>query len=111
MVLPGLYSVIVPLPSVVVVVVVVSETCAQANGATTANVRLSSIVFIVLFPCFPAGRTFQPGSFPGSGTVPSFIHHVIGRSPSCGRQSNGIHRFRALQRRISWIHCLNSRSK
>src|SRR5437762_6974211 len=37
MALPGVYSVIVPLPSVVVVVVVVSETCPHANGATTRS--------------------------------------------------------------------------
>jgi len=42
--------VIVPLPSVVVVVVVVCETCAHANGATTAKAILSNIFFIVLFP-------------------------------------------------------------
>ena len=45
--LPGVYSVIVPLPSVVVVVVVVSETCAHANGATTANNMLKSIFFMI----------------------------------------------------------------
>jgi len=41
------YSVIVPLPSVVVVVVVVSETCAHANGATTANAMLRSNFFMI----------------------------------------------------------------
>jgi len=41
----------VPLPSVVVVVVVVSDTCAHAKGATTAKAILSSIFFI-LFPLF-----------------------------------------------------------
>jgi hypothetical protein len=40
----------VPLPSVVVVVVVVSETCAHAKGPTTANAILSNIFLIVLFP-------------------------------------------------------------
>jgi len=45
--LPGVYSVIVPLPSVVVVVVVVSETCPHANGATTANAMLKSTFLIV----------------------------------------------------------------
>jgi hypothetical protein len=35
-----------PLPSVVVVVVVVSETCAHANGAATANAILSITFFI-----------------------------------------------------------------
>src|SRR5439155_6061007 len=57
-VLPGVYSVIVPLPSVVVVVVVVSETCAHANGATTAKAILSSSCFIVLsfFTSFREGE-------------------------------------------------------
>jgi hypothetical protein len=39
----------VPLPSVVVVVVVVSETCAHAKGAATAKTILSNIFFIVCF--------------------------------------------------------------
>jgi len=47
MVLPGEYSVIVPLPSVVVVVVVVSETCPHANGATTAKAMVKSIFLII----------------------------------------------------------------
>jgi hypothetical protein len=38
--------VIVPLASVVVVVVVVSETCAHANGATHAKAMLRSNFFI-----------------------------------------------------------------
>ena len=46
--LPGVYSVIVPLASVVVVVVVVSETCVQANGATNAKAMLNTIFF--MFP-------------------------------------------------------------
>jgi hypothetical protein len=58
------YSVIVPLPSVVVVVVVVSETCAQANGATTAKARLINVFFIVFFPSFPAGRNTPAKEFP-----------------------------------------------
>jgi len=42
--------VIVPLPSVVVVVVVlVPETCAHANGATTATAMLKSIFFMIPF--------------------------------------------------------------
>src|SRR6266498_1729370 len=49
--LPGVYSVIVPLPSVVVVVVVVSETCPHANGATTANTMLKSILFMISLSC------------------------------------------------------------
>src|SRR5215510_2255542 len=46
--LPGVYSVIVPLASVVVVVVVVvvSETCAHANGATNAKAMLNRIFFM-----------------------------------------------------------------
>jgi hypothetical protein len=47
--LPGVYSVIVPLPSVVVVVVVVSETCAQANGAAIARAILINVFFICFF--------------------------------------------------------------
>src|SRR5262249_15460042 len=46
MVLPGLNSVIVPEPSVVVVVVVVSDTCAQAKGAAIANAMLNTTFFI-----------------------------------------------------------------
>jgi len=42
--------VIVPLPSVVVVVVVVSETCAHAKGAATAKTILSNSCFILFFP-------------------------------------------------------------
>jgi hypothetical protein len=52
MTLPGEYSVIVPLPSVVVVVVVVvSETCPHANGATTAKAMVKSI-FLMISPFF-----------------------------------------------------------
>src|SRR6266496_3346766 len=47
MTLPGVYSVIVPLPSVVVVVVVVSETCPHANGATTAKAMVKSIFLMI----------------------------------------------------------------
>ena len=43
--LPGVNSVIVPAPSVVVVVVV-SETCAHANGAAIATAMLNSTFFI-----------------------------------------------------------------
>ena len=39
---------IVPLASVVVVVVVVSDTCAHANGATNAKAMLNTIFF--MFP-------------------------------------------------------------
>jgi hypothetical protein len=44
--LPGVYSVIVPVASVVVVVVVVSETCPHANGATNAKAILNTIFFM-----------------------------------------------------------------
>jgi hypothetical protein len=47
------YSVIVPLPSVVVVVVVVScETCPHANGATHAKAMLKSIFFMFSLSLF-----------------------------------------------------------
>jgi hypothetical protein len=49
-VLPGVYSVIVPLASVVVVVVVVSDTCPHANGATNAKAILNTILFM-FSPC------------------------------------------------------------
>jgi hypothetical protein len=38
--------VIIPLASVVVVVVVVSETCAHANGATNAKAMLNTVFFM-----------------------------------------------------------------
>src|SRR5436190_23289360 len=58
--LPGVYSVIVPLPSVVVVVVVVSETCAHAKGAATAKTILSNSFFIVFsLLLFSAGERFR----------------------------------------------------
>src|ERR1700739_262938 len=50
MVLPGENSVIVPVPSVVVVMVVVSETCAHANGAANANAMFN--ITFVIFPFF-----------------------------------------------------------
>src|SRR5256885_4115488 len=56
MLLPGEYSVIVPLPSVVVVVVVVSETCAHANGVATANAILSISFFITLLDAARSSR-------------------------------------------------------
>jgi hypothetical protein len=59
------------------------------------------------FFVFPQGEHSSQEAFLALEQAPSFIHHVIGRSPSCGRQSNGIHRFRALQRRISWIQRFN----
>jgi len=49
MVLPGVNSVMVPLPSVVVVVVVVSDTCAHAKGAANANAMLNITFFIFPF--------------------------------------------------------------
>src|SRR5438132_8268076 len=50
MLLPGVYSVMVPLLSVVVVVVVVCDTCAHANGAANPSAMHSIILFI--FPSF-----------------------------------------------------------
>src|SRR6266705_530887 len=50
MLLPGVYSVMVPLPSVVVVVVVVCDTCAHANGAANPSAMHRIILFI--FPFF-----------------------------------------------------------
>ncbi len=60
MALPGVYSVIVPLPSVVVVVVVVSETCPHANGATTAKAMLKSIFFMISLSCLCCGGNKSP---------------------------------------------------
>src|SRR6266404_3086553 len=61
MVLPGENSVIVPLPSVVVVVVVVSETCAHANGAAAANAMLSTTFLMFSLPVpFHTGRHNTP---------------------------------------------------
>src|SRR5205814_9686957 len=44
--LPGVNSVMVPVPSVVVVVLVVCDTCAHANGAANANAMLNITFFI-----------------------------------------------------------------
>src|SRR6266699_2389846 len=60
--LPGVYSVIVPLPSVVVVVVVVSETCPHANGATTAKAMLKS-TFLMILPFFFSCCSDKPSVF------------------------------------------------
>ncbi len=49
MLLPGVYSVMVPSPSVVVVVVVVCDTCAHANGAAKPNAMHKIAFFIFLF--------------------------------------------------------------
>src|SRR5437868_6913457 len=58
--LPGVYSVIVPSLSVVVVVVVL-EVCAQANGAATASAMLRSVFFISSFRLvFSGKRIFSP---------------------------------------------------
>src|SRR5437773_10413819 len=76
-VLPGVYSVIVPVPSVVVVVVVVSETCAHANGATTANAMLRSNFFMIspfLFSCGNDKRPLSPLSFENSENLP--LHSI-----------------------------------
>src|ERR1700736_4233222 len=73
MVLPGENSVIVPLPSVVVVVVVVSETCAHANGAAIANAMLNITFFICTFLLHFAPR--RPSEF---HTNPLAVLLVIG---------------------------------
>src|SRR6267143_1242959 len=101
MVLPGLYSVIVPLPSVVVVVVVVSETCAHANGAATAKTMLSSILFIVLFipfGSFTHRANAHANSFPRCRkALPGLVYPVIEHQASsgCKRCSNRPDRFAA----------------
>jgi hypothetical protein len=66
--------VIVPLPSVVVVVVVVSETCAQAKGATNAKTKLSNIFFIVFLPYFPQDAKLQLRISLTLEHVPAVIH-------------------------------------
>src|SRR4029077_4184467 len=55
-VLPGVNSVMVPVPSVVVVVVVVCDTCAHVNGAANANAMLNITFFMFPFlvPNLPA---------------------------------------------------------
>jgi hypothetical protein len=83
------YSVIVPLPSVVVVVVVVSETCAHANGAATAKAILSSSFFIVLscFISFREGRTFPLPIFPRFRKGrPGVLHCIIEDKLFFGRE-------------------------
>src|SRR6266496_807663 len=87
-VLPGEYSVIVPLPSVVVVVVVVSDTCAHAKGATTARAILSNVFFIYCFLCFSAGPILLLTSFPRTRKCAPPVYDVIGRRPSSGCQKN-----------------------
>src|SRR6266496_4698878 len=90
-VFPGVYSVIVPLPSVVVVVVVVSETCAHANGATTAKAILNSIFFIVLFPFLSLSKAnTSPRRFSRCWEVTALIHHGIGRGAWFGCHKNGL---------------------
>ena len=81
---------IVPLPSVVVVVVVVSDTCAHANGAATATAILSSSCFIVFsfFISFRQGRTFQLPIFPRFRKGrPTILHCTIEDKLACGRVS------------------------
>jgi hypothetical protein len=88
-VLPGVYSVIVPLPSVVVVVVVVSETCAHASGAATAKAILSSSCFIVLsfFITFRQRRTFPLPIFARLRKGgPGVLHCIIEDKLSFGRE-------------------------
>jgi hypothetical protein len=81
--------VIVPLPSVVVVVVVVSETCAHANGAATAKAILSSSCFIVLsfFISFRQRRTFPLPIFPRLRKGrPGVLHCIFEGGLSLGRE-------------------------
>src|SRR5436309_15199226 len=77
--LPGVYSVIVPLPSVVVVVVVVvSETCAHAKGAASAKTMLSNSFFIVFFLLLcSAGERFRLTSFPSRPETRSPPRHAV----------------------------------
>src|SRR5205085_9373928 len=69
--LPGVYSVIVPSLSVVVVVVVVLEVCAQANGAATASAMLRSVFFISSFRLMFFGRPHDLHLTQGGTRLPS----------------------------------------
>src|SRR5437660_12090677 len=82
MALPGVNSVIVPLPSVVVVVVVVSETCAHANGAAAANAMLSSTFFMFSLPLpFHTSRHTTPLPTP---KLARRSHYLFGPVAQCG---------------------------
>jgi len=61
-VVPGVNSVIVPLPSVVVVVVVVDETYPQAKGATAANAMLNTVFFMLFLSSWCAIGRNAPAS-------------------------------------------------
>jgi len=77
MALPGVKSVIVPLPSVVVVVVVVSETCAQANGATAANAMLSSTFFMFSLPVLPYEQTHHTSAEAENGARSHYLFGLV----------------------------------
>jgi len=86
--LPGVYSVIVPLPSVVVVVVVVSETCAHANGAAMARAILIN-VFFIYFSLSITRRVNTSANelFPVTEAPPAVVAAVIGRGARFGCKS------------------------
>jgi hypothetical protein len=69
MLLPGLNSVIVPEASVVVVVVVVSDTWAHANGAATASAMLNITFFIFGFLRCSPGPTERIAGSLAAGAV------------------------------------------
>src|SRR5438094_1356020 len=82
--LPGVYSVIVPLASVVVVVVVVScETCPHANGATHAKAILRRTFFMIFPFLFMAIKLPLPVNFGPGGRA--YRHIVFGFGPHAGR--------------------------
>src|SRR3954469_22258395 len=86
--LPGVYSVIVPLPSVVVVVVVVSETCAHANGAAMARAILISVFFIYFSLSITRRVTTSANEFfPVTEAPPAVVAAVIGRHARFGCKS------------------------
>ena len=64
----------VPLPSVVVVVVVVCETCAHAKGAAIARAILTSIFFIYFSLSVVGGQTLQDERFSSTEAHPARFH-------------------------------------
>jgi hypothetical protein len=84
------YSVIVPLPSVVVVVVVVSETCAQANGAISASARLSNFFSFYCFLFFVLAGTVTANEILSTPQAsPALLQEVIGHTLLFGSQQEG----------------------
>jgi hypothetical protein len=73
--LPGVYSVMVPLPSVVLVVVVVSETCAHVKGAVITRAILTSIFFIYFPLSVVGGQTLHDQRFSSMKRIPRFHMH------------------------------------